>query len=72
LIIGLQSSVIVQIANELGDAKDLSWPVSAFSVAGAVTFSIAGNLSDVFGRRMVILTGNTMMIIGGVRLVREI
>ncbi|KAK0382689.1 hypothetical protein NLU13_9785 [Sarocladium strictum] len=66
LIIALQSSVIVQIANELGDTNNLSWPLSAFSVAGAVTFSIAGNLSDVFGRRMVILTGNTMMIVGGI------
>ncbi|KIW14159.1 hypothetical protein PV08_06940 [Exophiala spinifera] len=66
LVVALQSSVIEQIVTDLGDTKDLAWPLSAFSVAGAVAFSIAGNLSDIFGRRVVILTGNTMMIVGGI------
>ena len=64
LCITLFSSVVSQIANELGDPKDLSWPISGFSVAGAVSFSIAGSLSDIFGRRMVILSGNILMIVG--------
>lgn len=64
LCIALFSSVVTQIANELGDPKDLSWPISGFSVAGAVSFSIAGSLSDIFGRRVVILSGNVLMIVG--------
>jgi hypothetical protein len=66
LCIALFSSVVSQIANELGDPKDLSWPISGFSVAGAVSFSIAGSLSDIFGRRVVILSGNILMTAGTV------
>lgn len=38
----------------------------SWGAAAAVGFSIAGRLSDIFGRRYVILVGQTLTIIGGI------
>jgi MFS family permease len=39
---------------------------SGWGAAAAVGFSIAGRLSDIFGRRYVILFGQSLTIIGGI------
>jgi len=61
----LASSILVQLSQELGGAKIDFWIPSGWGAAAAVGFSIAGRLSDIFGRRPVILTGQCMTIIGG-------
>lgn len=62
--IGLVASVVAQLSTELGDTKNQLWVVGAFSVSSAVAFAIAGSLSDIFGRRYIILVGNLLAIIG--------
>ena len=41
------------------------WIPSGWGAAAAVGFSIAGRLSDIFGRRYVILVGQLLTVIGG-------
>ncbi|KAK4569553.1 hypothetical protein LTR86_003316 [Recurvomyces mirabilis] len=62
----LASSILVQLSQELGGSNIDFWIPSGWGAAAAVGFSIAGRLSDIFGRRYVILTGQCMTIIGGV------
>lgn len=64
--IALVSGIITQLGTALGDTTDITWIISGWSVANAVSFSIAGNFSDVFGRRYVVLLGQALTIVGSV------
>ncbi|KAF4447937.1 hypothetical protein F53441_8596 [Fusarium austroafricanum] len=60
------ASIVVQITQELGDQSQLPWVVGAWSLATACSFSLGGPLSDVFGRRMIILAGQAIVLIGNI------
>ncbi|KAH7137477.1 fungal trichothecene efflux pump [Dactylonectria estremocensis] len=60
------AAVVVQITQELGGADKLAWVVGAWSLATAVSFSLGGPLSDVFGRRDLILGGQAIVTIGNI------
>jgi MFS family permease len=60
------TSVLVQIGTALGDIGGITWIVGAWSIASSVSFSIAGSLSDIFGRRYLIIAGNLVTLIGAV------
>jgi MFS family permease len=60
----LATSVLFQIGADLGDVDNISWIVSGWSIASAVSFSVAGKLSDVFGRRYVVISGQSFTLIG--------
>jgi MFS family permease len=62
----LITPILVQLSEELGGANIAFWIPSGWGAAAAVGFSIAGRLSDIFGRRHVILTGQAMTVIGGI------
>jgi MFS family permease len=60
------TSVIVQIGTALGDLTRITWIVGGWSIASSVSFSIAGSLSDIFGRRYLIIAGNLATLVGAV------
>lgn len=53
------------VAPELGaDTELTAWTLGAWNVAASISFVICGHISDVFGRRQIILTGQALTIIG--------
>ncbi|KIX92186.1 uncharacterized protein Z520_12067 [Fonsecaea multimorphosa CBS 102226] len=59
------ASVLQTIVTDLGGSPDnFTWIVGSWSLASAVSFSLAGPLSDVFGRRIPMLAGEVMNILG--------
>ncbi|KAK5061528.1 hypothetical protein LTR84_008072 [Exophiala bonariae] len=61
----LATPILVQLSEKLGGENITFWIPSGWGAAAAVGFSIAGRLSDVFGRRYVILVGQLLTIVGG-------
>lgn len=55
---------MVQVTTALNGIEQLPWVVGSWSLASAVSFSLAGPLSDVFGRRMPMLVGEALTILG--------
>lgn len=64
----LPTGILQQIGQQLGDTDNILWIPGGWSVASAVAFSIAGGVSDIFGRRWVLISGQALTLIGGVRL----
>lgn len=62
----LPTGILHQIGQELGDTDNILWIPGGWSVASAVSFSIAGSLSDIFGRRWVLLSGQLLTLVGAV------
>ncbi|KIX04491.1 uncharacterized protein Z518_05361 [Rhinocladiella mackenziei CBS 650.93] len=62
----MTASVIVPIGTALGDVTNITWIVGSWSVASSVFFSLAGSLSDVFGRRWLIIAGNGVNLVGAI------
>lgn len=62
----LPLGILQQIGLELKDTDNILWMPGGWSVASAVSFSIAGGLSDIFGRRWVLIFGQFLTLIGGV------
>ena len=59
------SSEQAPIALELqGSTLNVNWMASGWSLAGSVSFAIAGQLSDYFGRRYILLFGQLLLVIG--------
>jgi MFS family permease len=57
--------MLVPIALELqGTTHNVNWMASGWSLSGSVSFAIAGQLSDYFGRRYILLIGQILLIIG--------
>ena len=61
------SGVLVSIGQSLGGStSNIQWVTSAYTIASALSFTIAGSLSDIFGRRYVIIAGEIISILGAV------
>ncbi|KAK2757513.1 trichothecene efflux pump [Colletotrichum kahawae] len=58
------ASIVVPVTNELGGQESLAWVVGSWSLSTACSFSLAGPLSDVFGRRLLVLGGQATVAIG--------
>ena len=68
----LPTGILQQIGQTLGDTENSLWIPGGWSVASAVSFSIAGGLSDIFGRRWVLITGQVLTLIGSVSLLAPV
>lgn len=62
----LPTGILQQIGQQLGDTENIIWIPGGWSVASAVAFSIAGGVSDIFGRRWVLMSGQVMTLVGGI------
>lgn len=62
----MPTQILQQIGMALGDTENIAWIPGSWSIGSAVAFSIAGGLSDVFGRRYVLLSGQAIVLVGGV------
>ena len=62
----LITPILVQLSAEIGGENIFFWIPSGWGAAAAVGFSVAGRLSDIFGRRYVTLAGQALTILGGV------
>jgi MFS family permease len=61
----LVASVVHNIQIDLKDTSDeATWLVGGYSLATAVSFTLAGSVSDLFGRRFTILLGELVTVIG--------
>lgn len=60
------TSILVNIGNALDGTDQIAWIVTSWSIASSVSFSLAGSLSDIFGRRYVILCGQLTSLVGAV------
>lgn len=57
--------VSIAIALELqGSTDNNNWKASGWSLGGSIGFAVAGQFSDYFGRRWVLLTGQAILILG--------
>lgn len=57
--------ILARIGLDLqGSPLNVNWMVSGWTVGGSVAFAIAGQLSDYFGRRYIILSGQGLLIVG--------
>ena len=69
-VIGIDFLVISAVANPitstLGAPQNAGWMISAWSLASSVSFPLAGAVSDIIGRRYVILFGQALLIVSGV------
>ncbi|OHW95313.1 major facilitator superfamily transporter [Colletotrichum incanum] len=52
------------IASEFDDLENSSWLVVAFALAGAATQTLYGKLSDIYGRRALLMVAYTLFSIG--------
>ena len=56
--------IIAVIATDVqGSTTNSAWMSSGFTLGGTVAFSIAGRISDIFGRRYVLLFGQLILIV---------
>ncbi|KAK5164808.1 uncharacterized protein LTR77_009472 [Saxophila tyrrhenica] len=62
----LVTPILVQLSGLIGGENIDFWIPSGWGAAAAVGFSIAGRLSDIFGRRPVILVGQALTVVGGI------
>ena len=58
-------AVLVPIGLDLqGSTMNISWMASGWSLSASVAFTLAGQMSDVFGRRPTLLCGQCFLILG--------
>ncbi|OBT63436.1 hypothetical protein VE03_07134 [Pseudogymnoascus sp. 23342-1-I1] len=60
------STILVQLTHKIGGKNNNFWIPSGWSAAAGVGSCIAGRLSDIFGRRDILLFGQLLTIIGGI------
>ena len=62
----LVTGILVPLGLELGDTANITWIVGGWSIASSISFSVAGSVSDIFGRRWTIVFGEVLCIIGSI------
>lgn len=58
------STAIPQIVSDLGGFKQFSWVFSIYLLAQTVTIPVYGKLADLFGRKMILLVGVVIFLVG--------
>lgn len=57
-------TALPKILSEFNALKELSWVVTAYLLTSTITVPIAGKMSDLYGRRKLLLTGIVVFVIG--------
>lgn len=57
-------TALPKILTEFNALEKLSWVITAYLLASTVTVPIAGKLSDIYGRRKLLMSGITIFVIG--------
>jgi EmrB/QacA subfamily drug resistance transporter len=60
------ATALPTIGRHFGNLDDLSWVVTAYLLTGTATTPLYGKLSDIYGRRMVMLTAICIFIAGSI------
>jgi len=60
------ATALPTIGRHFGNLNDLSWVVTAYLLTGTASTPLYGKLSDIYGRRMVMLTAIGIFIAGSV------
>ncbi|MCJ1302217.1 hypothetical protein MMC08_005020 [Hypocenomyce scalaris] len=63
-ILGATGSILTVINDDLGPSANFAWIITANAVGNSVTFPFVGRLSDIFGRRWLIISGSVVSLIG--------
>lgn len=58
------STALPTIVRDFNGLNELSWVVTAYLLTSTITVPIAGKLSDIFGRRKILLIGITIFVLG--------
>ncbi|KAJ1329838.1 Fungal trichothecene efflux pump (TRI12) [Microdochium nivale] len=62
----MPAQILQQIGMALGDTENIAWIPGGWSIGAAVSFSIAGGMSDIFGRRWILLSGQFIILAGAI------
>lgn len=57
------ATALVKIVEEFNSFSSLSWVITAYLLTSTITVPIAGKMSDMFGRRTVLLTGVALFVL---------
>ena len=57
-------TALPKIVSQFNGLSELSWVVTAYLLASTITVPISGKLSDIFGRRKMLLSGITIFLAG--------
>src|SRR4051812_41304393 len=60
------ATALPTIAGDLGDFQHMSWAITAYLVASTVTVPLYGKLSDIYGRRALMIAAITIFLAGSV------
>ncbi|KAK3346162.1 major facilitator superfamily domain-containing protein [Lasiosphaeria hispida] len=52
------------IASEFNDLGDSAWLITSFALAGAASQTMYGKLSDIYGRKLLVITAYLVLIVG--------
>jgi MFS family permease len=58
------NTALPRIAGDLGGLSRLSWVITAFLVTSVLSTPLYGKLSDIYGRRSVIVTSVSIFLVG--------
>lgn len=62
----MPAQILQQIGMSLGDTQNIAWIPGGWSIGSAISFAIAGGLSDIFGRRWILIFGQFLTLVGAV------
>ena len=57
-------TALPKIVNQFDGLSELSWVVTAYLLSSTIAIPISGKLSDIFGRRKMLLAGILIFVIG--------
>src|SRR6201998_1507259 len=60
------ATALPTIGRQFGDVSSLSWAITAYLLASTAVAPVFGTLSDIYGRRAMIITSMSLFIVGSI------